>query len=85
MQFLELAESSYHIGLIGQTLCLLAKGYLGFHVLLEVILAELVVEFLYVIELLGILLVCFPQLVGLIGRNLLYIFPLLQESLEFII
>ena len=83
MQFLELAECSHDIGLIGQFLGLLADGYLGLHVLLEVILAELVVEFLYVIELLGVLLICLPEFVGLVGGNLLYLFPFLENGLEF--
>ena len=57
MQFLELTEGSHDIGVIGQFLSLLTDGYLGLHVLLEIILAELVIQFLYVIELLGILLI----------------------------
>ena len=85
MQFLEFAERCYDIGLIGQFLSLLADGDLSLHVLLEVILTELVIEFLYVIELLGILLIRLPEFVGLIGGNLLYLFSLLEECFELIV
>ena len=85
MQFLELAESTYYVRILCKFFGLLTDGNLGLHVLLEVILAELVVQLLYVIELLGVLLVGFPEFIGLIGRNFFYLFPLLEQGLELIV
>ena len=85
MKFLQLAEGHHHVGLVGQFLGLLAELRLDFEVLLEVVVAEHVVELADVVELLRVALVGFPEFGCLFGRNVLDLAPLLLDGLEIVV
>ena len=85
VQLLKLVECLYHVGHFGQCLCLLAQTGLGFQVLLEVIVAQLMTQFQQVIELFYVELVILPQFGSLLGRYGLYLLPLGLQSLHLVV
>ena len=82
VHLLQLMESREHIRLRSQPLHRLAKRSLQLQVLLEVILAHLVIYLDQIIEMLRIGLVTTPQLIGILLRNQLDLFPTLLNILE---
>ena len=82
MKFLELVEGADDIGFFGQFLCSLAQLGLDFQILAEIILPGLDVQAELVVELLHIVLVGLPQLIGTLLRDGLDFTPFLLETLE---
>ena len=85
MQLLQLVEGADDVGLVGQLLCGLAKMYLLFLVLAEVVFAGFAVQTEHIVELLDVKLIVTPQLAGLLGRYILDLAPLLLQGLELLI
>ena len=85
MQFLQLVEGANDVGLLGQFLGSLTEALLLFLVLAEVVFAGFAVQAQHVVELLDVELVVAPQLAGFLGRNVLYLAPLLLQGLEILI
>ena len=85
VQVLQCAGGSNHISHLCQFLRSLAECGLQLQVLLEVVCAELIVEFQCVIERLHAQLIRFPEVSGLVLRHSLDLLPLLLQLLEIII
>ena len=85
MQFLQLMEGADDIGLVSQFLCSLAETFLLFLVLTEVVFTGFAVQTEHIIELLHVELIVTPQFIGLLGRNVLDLTPLLLQGLELLI
>ena len=85
MKLLQLVESAYNILFVCKFLCSLTQMGLCFQVLFEVQFTCLAVQLQQVIELLHIELIVAPQFVGTLSRNVLYLTPLLLQSLELLI
>lgn len=82
MEFLQLVESRDDIFFLVEFLSSLAEFGLCLKILLEVVFTSLVVELQQVVELLYVELIAAPELVGLVGRNGLNLFPFLLQVLN---
>ena len=82
VQLLPLVEGRHDIRFCRQLFGCLAQALLDFQILLEVVLAEFVVQLQQVVEFLHIELIVFPQFVHLGGGHEGYFVPLLLQLLE---
>ena len=85
VEFLQLVEGRDNIFFLVEFLGSLAELGLCLKILLEVVFTSLVVELQQVVELLYVELIAAPELVGLVGRNGLYLFPFLLQGFKFLI
>ena len=85
MEFLQLMEGADDIRLVGQLLCGLTEALLLLLILTEVVFAGFAVQTEHIIELLHIELIVTPQFIGLLGRYILDLTPLLLQGFELLI
>ena len=85
MKFLQLVESGDRVIGFCQLFGSFTQISFLFQVFLEVVFSEFIVQLHHVIELLGIVLVVFPQFIGLVCRYQFNVVPFLLQLLELIV